>query len=63
MPLAPWIIEEIKRKEKERRRDDRPQPQLPVPDPLPLLPQEEPKNPDEGDRGIIIIDPNKDTQT
>lgn len=65
MTLPPWIIEEIKKKEEEkRRRDDRPQPQLPIPEPPPRRepPKKDPNDPD-GDRGVIIIDPDKDEQS
>jgi len=60
--LPPWIIEKIKKREEEerRKRDDRPQPQLPVPEPLPPPPPPKEPNPDQGDRGVVIIDPSKD---
>jgi hypothetical protein len=60
--LPPWIIEEIKRKEQEKRRkEERPQPRVYIDDePLPRpVPPKEP-NPDDGDNGVVIIDPGKD---
>ncbi|HTM68382.1 MAG TPA: hypothetical protein VL426_03715 [Candidatus Binatia bacterium] len=62
MPLAPHIIEWIKKREEEKkRREERPQPQLPVPEPLPPpeKPKRDPNDPD-GDRGVVIIEPEKD---
>jgi len=63
MPLEPWIIEEIKKREDaERRKREQPQPQLPIPEPprrpIPRNPEE---NPDDGNRrGVEIIDPGID---
>jgi hypothetical protein len=57
MPIAPWIIEEIrKREQQKKRRDDRPQPQIEIPQPPPR-PGPPREDPDEKDRGVIIIDP------
>ena len=57
--LDPWIIEEILKKEEERRREEeRGRAELPVdhghvPDRRPTV---TPKPPEEGERGVMIID-------
>lgn len=61
MPLAPHIIEWIKKREEEKkRREERPQPQLPVPEPMPEPERKKDPNDPDGDRGVIIIEPDRD---
>jgi hypothetical protein len=56
--LPPFIIEQIRQRE-ERERRNAPQPflELPVPPAVPgRSPRGEPRDPDESDRGVVIID-------
>jgi hypothetical protein len=58
--IAPWIINEILKREKEKRqRQDQPQPQLDIP--LPPAPPPEERDPDDGNhRGVEYIEPAED---
>ncbi|HEY6876545.1 MAG TPA: hypothetical protein VI299_00950 [Polyangiales bacterium] len=52
--LPPFIIEQIRQRE-ERERRNAPQPFLELPVP-PAAPPRERREPDESDRGVVIID-------
>ena len=62
--LEPWIIEQIRRREEEeRRRQEQPRLEIPVRDerwkrdrPEDEEEDEEKKDPEEGNRGVVIID-------
>ncbi len=56
--LPPFIIEQIRqREERERRNAPQPYLELPVPPANPGRPPHgEPRDPDESDRGVVIID-------
>jgi hypothetical protein len=53
--LPPFIIEQIRQRE-ERERRHAPQPYLELPVPPHAPPRGEPRDPDESDRGVVIID-------
>ncbi len=53
--LPPFIIEQIRKREEEVRRDnDRPVVRVPIDEPPPMMP--EPRDDDEDNRGVVIID-------
>lgn len=61
MTLPPWIIEKIKEEEAKKKRRPEPLPlELPLEDPRKRPEQPKEPNPDDGDRGVVIIDPSQD---
>jgi hypothetical protein len=53
--LPPYIIEQIRRREEEQRKQHREQPQIEIPLPS-NMPRPSAPDPENDDRGVIIID-------
>ena len=54
--LAPWVIEDFKRREEERRRDDRGRVQIPLHQPTMPEGDEATPSKEEHERGVVVID-------